>query len=72
VTMLADGVEFVVGVDTPKQSHTAAMVDRLGGVSETLEFGADPAGYRSVLSRVEAHGGVRVWGLRGPAAMGPS
>ena len=68
--MLADGVEFVVGVDTHKQSHTAAMVDRLGGVSETLEFSADPAGYRSVLSRVEAHGGVRVWGVEGTGSYG--
>ncbi len=68
--MLADGVEFVVGVDTHKQAHTAAMVDRLGGVGETVEFSADPAGYRSVLSRVEAHGGVRVWGVEGTGSYG--
>jgi transposase len=68
--MLADGVEFVVGVDTHKQAHTAAMVDRLGGVGETFEFSADPSGYRSVLGRVEAHGRVRVWAVEGTGSYG--
>ena len=70
MTMLADGVEFVVGVDTHKQAHTAAVVDRLGGVGETFEFSADPAGYRSVLGRVTAHGGTRVWGVEGTGSYG--
>ena len=70
MTMLADGVEFVVGVDTHKQAHTATVVDRLGGVGETFEFSADPAGYRSVLGLVEAHGGVRVWAVEGTGSYG--
>jgi hypothetical protein len=44
VTMLADSVELVIGIDTHKASHTAAVVDRLGGVAETFEFTADPGG----------------------------
>jgi transposase len=68
--MLADGVEFVVGVDTHKQAHTAAMVDRLGGVGETFEFSADPSGYRSALGRVKAYRGVRVWGVEGTGSYG--
>ncbi len=70
MTMLADDVEFVVGVDTHKQAHTAAVVDRLGGVSETFEFAADPAGYRSVLARVAAHGGTRMWAVEGTGSYG--
>jgi len=70
VTMLADGVEFVIGVDTHKQTHTAAIVDRLGGVSKTFEFSAGPAGYREVLGRVTAPGGVRVWGVEGTGSYG--
>jgi len=31
VVMLADDVEFVIGVDTHKQTHTAAVVDRAPG-----------------------------------------
>ncbi len=68
--MLADGVELVIGVDTHKQAHTAAFVDRLGGVSETFEFPADPAGYRRALGRVAAHGRVRVWAMEGTGSYG--
>jgi len=70
VTMLADDVEWVIGVDTHKQAHTAAVVDRLGGVSETFEFCADPAGYRRVLARVAGRGGLRVWGVEGTGSYG--
>lgn len=70
MTMLADQVEFVIGVDTHKQTHTAAVVDRLGGVSKTFEFPAGPAGYREVLGRVTAHGGVRVWAVEGTGSYG--
>jgi len=70
VTMLADGVEFVVGVDTHKEAHTGAVVDRLGGVSETFEFAADPAGYRKVLDRVAGASGTRVWAVEGTGSYG--
>ncbi len=70
MTMLADGVELVIGVDTHKHAHTAALVDRVGGVTETFEFPADPAGYRRALGRVAAHGGVRVWAVEGTGSYG--
>ena len=70
MTMLADQVEFVIGVDTHKQAHTAAVVDRVGGVAETFEFAADPTGYRKVLARVAARGGARVWGVEGTGSYG--
>jgi transposase len=62
MTMLADQVEVVIGVDTHKEGHTAAIVDRFGGVAETFEFAANRAGYRLVLRRAGAHDGARVWG----------
>ena len=64
MAMLADDVEWVIGVDTHKKAHTVAVVDRLGGVTETLEFAADPAGYRRVLARVSDRGGLRLRLLR--------
>ena len=69
MVMLADQVEVVIGVDTHKQTHTAAVVDRLGGVGATFEFTADRAGYRSVLRRVV---GVapRVWAVEGTGSYG--
>jgi len=68
--MLPDSVELVVGIDTHKEAHTAAVVDRLGGVSETFEFPADPAGYRKVLGRVAGGGAVRVWAVEGTGSYG--
>jgi transposase len=68
--MLADAVEVVIGVDTHKQAHTAAVVDRLGGVVETFEFTAGPAGYRRVLARVAADDRSRVWGVEGTGSYG--
>ena len=61
--MLADDVEFVIGVDTHKQTHTAAVVDRVGGVREILELRAEAAGYRRVLAAATRHEGRRVWAV---------
>ena len=38
--MLADHVEFVVGVDTHKHGHTAALVAANGGQLGSLEVAA--------------------------------
>lgn len=70
MTMLADGVELVIGVDTHKTSHTAAVVDRFGGVAETFEFAANPAGYRKALSQAATHLRTRVWGVEGTGSYG--
>lgn len=70
MTMLTDQVDVVIGVDTHKDSHTAAIVDRIGAVLETFEFPANRAGYRSALARVGAGEAVRVWGVEGTGSYG--
>ena len=46
--MLADTVELVIGVDTHKQTHTAAVVTATtGAVIAQATAAATPAGYRS-------------------------
>ncbi len=70
MVMLADQVDVVIGVDTHKQSHTAAVVDRLGGVGATVEFSADRAGYRMVVCRVGQLPGTRVWAIEGTGSYG--
>ena len=42
--MLADLVDAVIGVDTHTDTHTAAVVDRLGAHLATTEVSADAAG----------------------------
>ena len=36
------------GVDTHRDTHVAAAVDRIGRVLGTAEFGADPVGYKQL------------------------
>ena len=45
MAMLADLVEVVIGVDTHKHTHTAAVVQAVSGAGLGHRFG-DPAGYR--------------------------
>jgi Transposase and inactivated derivatives len=70
MVMLADQIDVVIGVDTHKQTHTAAVVDRLGGVNTTFEFTADRAGYRKVLNQVDSHDRSRVWAIEGTGSYG--
>ena len=47
MSMLAKLIEVVIGVDTHKHTHTAAVLDaRTGGVMARATVPADPDGYR--------------------------
>ena len=72
MTMLTDHADLVIGVDTHKHTHTAAFVDRLGGVHGTLEVEANAAGYRRLLRAAGA--ALRAAGCgrsRAPAVTAP-
>jgi hypothetical protein len=60
--MLAEMVDHVIGVDTHRDSHAAAVVAaRTGAEGESREVRADAGGYRQLL-RFAAHhapGGAR-------------
>jgi hypothetical protein len=47
---LADLVDAVIGVDTHTDTHTAAVVDRLGARLATIEVSADAAGYARLIT----------------------
>ena len=69
--MLADHVEFVVGVDTHKHGHTAALVAANGGQLCSLEVAATAAGYRRLLGWVEEQANApRAWAIEGTASYG--
>src|SRR5262245_42523953 len=55
--------EVVLGVDTHKDTHVAAVVTVLGGVVECKAFPATAAGYRSLLGWVRGFGLVRRAGV---------
>lgn len=71
MTMLADVVEVVIGVDTHKHSHTAAVVAAgTGAAGESATVATDPDGYAELLAMAERHSGLRAWAIEGTGGYG--
>jgi hypothetical protein len=47
-----DEYGLVVGVDTHRDTHSAAVCDRAGKALAVRQFSADPDGYAAMLARV--------------------
>ena len=70
--MLEGRIEHVIGVDTHRDSHAAAVLDPTGGLLAQVETPASQAGYEQLLGFVaERAPGRRCWALEGPAATAP-
>lgn len=64
-------VDYVVGVDTHRGSHTAAVVDLSGGVLSSLTVPSDAFGAKRILKFAEENGpGRRVWATEGTGSFG--
>jgi transposase len=71
MAMLADLVELVIGVDTHKDTHTAAVVTAAtGAVVEQATVPATPAGYRQLLQLAGQQPGQRVWAIESTGGYG--
>jgi transposase len=71
MTMLAELVEVVIGVDTHKHTHTAAVLDAgTGAVLAQMTVAADPDGYDGLDALVRQHPGMRAWALEGSGGYG--
>ena len=71
MAMLADSVEVVIGVDTHKQTHTAAVVAAATGHAlASLTVPATPDGYRQLLELADQHHRQRVWAIEGTGGYG--
>lgn len=71
MSMLAELVEVVIGVDTHSQTHTAAVVEvASGGVLARVTTTADPDGYAELLAVAEQHPGLRAWAMEGTGGYG--
>ena len=70
---IASQVDFVVGVDTHKNSHTLGLVDRTGAEVADTTLATDAFGYRKMLAWVrERTGGAesRCWAIEGTGSFG--
>jgi transposase len=71
VTMLADVVEIVIGVDTHKHTHTAAVViASTGAAVSDVTVATDPDGYGELVAIAERHSGLRAWAIEGTGGYG--
>jgi hypothetical protein len=56
--------EVVLGVDTHKDFHVAAVVSLVGVLLGHRDFPASPAGYRQLVARARGHGRLSRAGWR--------
>src|SRR5665213_2986281 len=71
MTMLADQVDVVIGVDTHKHTNTAAVVRAAtGGVLEEATVPTTPAGHQELLALARSHGPLRAWAIEGTSSYG--
>jgi hypothetical protein len=69
--MLADLVEVVIGVDTHKETHTAAVVvAATGAMIAQATVPATPTGYQQFLELADQHHSQRVWAIEGTGGYG--
>lgn len=71
MAMLTGQVDAVIGVDTHKEEHTAAMVDGLGGELALTSIPSTAGGYRCLLEWARALApGRRVWAVEATGSFG--
>ena len=71
MAMLADSVEVVIGVDTHKHTHTAAVVTAAtGAMIAQVTVPATPAGYQQLLDLADQHHRQRVWAIESTGGYG--
>ena len=71
-TMLAVQVDYVIGVDTHRDTNTAAIVEAAtGGVVDDLQCPTDAMGYKRTYAFATKHApGRRVWAIEGTGSYG--
>lgn len=71
MTMLADRVDTVIGVDTHKHTHTAAVVTPTGGLVDRVTIPTDAVGVKRMLAFARRQApGRRVWAIEGTGSYG--
>jgi transposase len=71
MTMLAEGVEVVIGVDTHRDTHTAAaVVAATGAAIEHATVCARPEGYAELVALADRCSQSRAWSVEGTGSYG--
>jgi transposase len=70
MTMLADEVDVVIGVDAHKHTHTAVAASSTGGSLGEITVSTDVRGYRRLLAFAMRWPGPRAWAIEGAGGYG--
>ena len=70
MTMLADQVDLVIGVDTHKHTNTRPLCAATGGVLEEMTVPTDLDGHRAFFEVAAAHGEPASWAIEGTSSYG--
>jgi transposase len=71
MTRLTDSVDFVIGVDTHKRTHSIAVLDRSGGIQFRSTDTTDPAGLDRLIVAARQHApGRRLWAIEQTGSYG--
>jgi transposase len=71
MTMLAELVDVVIGVDTHKHTHTAAVViAATGATPDNVTVDTDPDGYAELAAMADRHSALRAWSIEGTGGYG--
>jgi transposase len=69
--MLAEQTDYVIGVDTHRDRHSAAILASSGGLVDQTSAGADRVGYTTLLRWAHRHAQERrVWAIEGSGSYG--
>lgn len=71
MTMLADIVDVVIGVDTHKHTHSAAVIAAgTGAHRDSLTVNTDLDGYQALIDFADQHSTLRAWAIEGTGSYG--
>lgn len=60
----------VIGVDTHKHIHVAAVMDSIGGILASLTISTDTAGFRQLSEWAATFGKIIAFGIEGTGSYG--
>jgi transposase len=69
--MLAEEVDYVVGVETHRDEHAVAVVDRVGSIVTEAVTAANEEAFARLLTQIDARApGPRAWAIEGSGSYG--
>lgn len=70
MTIMADEADYVIGVDTHKDTHSAALLSATAETLREVTVASTPAGFQKLLDTASSFTGRRLWAVEGTGSFG--